>query len=190
MKNLILDKIKNNKPQESALPEIPNFDRKKNTLEALTESLEAAGVSVVNPTTDQSLSEVIKIHHPEAQRIVNTSSAASTKGINLEEIKSPKDLHPLDLAIIEGSFGVIENGAIWIQNDSLSVRAVPFLAEHLVIILPKQEIVATMHQAYERLEDDHTDYGVFIAGPSKTADIEQSLVIGAQGARSLLVILI
>ena len=190
MKNSILEKIRENRPKEHALPSIPAFDTPENTLESFIEGLKAVGATVVNPTAGQDLTDVIKVSYPSVNRIVNTSPKVSMKGLNLEEIKNPKDLHPLDLAIIQGSFGVIENGAIWIENDSLAIRAIPFLAEHLVIILSKQEIVATMHQAYQRLEDDYADYGVFIAGPSKTADIEQSLVIGAQGARSLLVVLV
>ena len=46
-----------------------------------------------------------------------------------------------------------------------------------------------MHAAYQQLNGQNFDYGLFLSGPSKTADIEQSLVIGAQGAMSLTVIL-
>jgi L-lactate dehydrogenase complex protein LldG len=47
-----------------------------------------------------------------------------------------------------------------------------------------------MHQAYERLQGREYNFGVFIAGPSKTADIEQSLVLGAHGARTMTVFLV
>jgi L-lactate dehydrogenase complex protein LldG len=45
-----------------------------------------------------------------------------------------------------------------------------------------------MHAAYEELGKVKSSFGLFLSGPSKTADIEQSLVIGAHGARSLTVV--
>lgn len=94
-----------------------------------------------------------------------------------------------DSLTIEGEFLVAENGAIWIEPAADVERSSIFLAEHLVIEVPKNEIVSNMHEAYERLKGRDFSYGTFISGPSKTADIEQSLVIGAQGPRSCMVVL-
>jgi L-lactate dehydrogenase complex protein LldG len=85
---------------------------------------------------------------------------------------------------------VAENGAVWVDEADLVHRALPFVAQHLAIVLPKREIVADMHAAYRRLPRPLPGYGVFISGPSKTADIEQALVVGAQGPRSLVVFLV
>ena len=82
-----------------------------------------------------------------------------------------------------------ENAAIWVDEADLPHRALPFVAQHLAIVLPKRKIVADMHAAYARLPRPLPGYGVFISGPSKTADIEQALVIGAQGPKSLVVLL-
>ena len=69
-------------------------------------------------------------------------------------------------------------------------RALPFVAMHLVLLLRADQLVADMHGAYAALSRDASGFGVFVSGPSKTADIERALVIGAQGPRSLLVVVI
>ncbi len=91
---------------------------------------------------------------------------------------------------IQGQFLVAENGAIWVELPEDMARSDIFLAEHLIIEVNKNDIVHNMHEAYERLGSRKFGYGTFISGPSKTADIEQSLVIGAQGPRSCTVILL
>ncbi len=98
-------------------------------------------------------------------------------------------LDGIAVAIVPARFGVAENGAVWVDERDLPHRAVPFIAERLVVVLPKREIVPDLHHAYRRLRPPLPGYGAFIAGPSKTADIEQALVIGAQGPKSLLVVL-
>lgn len=96
----------------------------------------------------------------------------------------------LDFAVLPGAFGVAENGAVWVDAGALPDRALLWLAEHLVLVVPATELVADLHGAYARLQLGAPGLGVFVAGPSKTADIEQSLVIGAQGPRSTTVILV
>jgi L-lactate dehydrogenase complex protein LldG len=122
-------------------------------------------------------------------KIISLSSHFKSKG-NLELPEDPHALEDLGLAILDGQFGVAENGAIWMEDSNLGLRALPFITEHLVIVLDRKNLVETMHQGYERIGNATSGFGLFIAGPSKTADIEQSLVIGAHGAKSLRVVLV
>lgn len=132
--------------------------------------------------------------HPafaSAKKIV--SSLASVPGnIELQKLHDPHLTEDIDFAILPGKFGVAENGAIWITDADLRHRAIYFIVQHLVLVIDRSEIVDNMYAAYRRLNlgarvaGDRT-FGAFIAGPSKTADIEQSLVIGAHGPRSLTV---
>ena len=126
----------------------------------------------------------------QAKRIYSARPDLEPGNVNLVEMADAKELPGLDLAILEGDFGVAENGAVWVRCDSLAHRVVHVAAEHLVLIVPANQILHNMHQAYERLTFDGPSYRLFISGPSKTADIEQSLVIGAQGPRSLVVFLV
>lgn len=89
-----------------------------------------------------------------------------------------------DHFIYESSLGVAENGALWCQNLG-EQREKLFMCNDLIIKIKASDIVVNMHQAYEKIDLSNREFGTFIAGPSKTADIEQSLVIGAHGAMSL-----
>ena len=118
--------------------------------------------------------------------------ASTTRCIDTRRLTAPisenfdiETLTRCEVAIVEGSFGVAENGAVWIDPQARYPRALLTLAENLVIVLDASQIVATMHEAYDRIDLSSVDYALFMAGPSKTADIEQSLVIGAHGAMGL-----
>ncbi len=104
-----------------------------------------------------------------------------TSNVDLAAISDPHALETIDFAVLPGIFGVAENAAIWVTDRGLPLRALFFIVQHLALVLPAGEIVDNMHQAYERIQFDRAEFGAFIAGPSKTADIEQSLVIGCMG---------
>jgi len=105
-------------------------------------------------------------------------------------VEDPHTLEDVDCAILPGIFGVAENGAIWVTGDDVKHRALYFIVQHLALVLPADQLVDNMHQAYTRLTFPNVGFGTFLSGPSKTADIEQSLVIGAHGPRSLNVFLV
>ena len=109
-------------------------------------------------------------------------------GVSLDQVPRAHALEHVFLAVVRGEFGVAENGAIWISDRHMRHRALLFLAQHLVVLLPAAELVHNMHEAYRRLSLGQRSFGLFLSGASKTADIEQSLVIGAHGARSLTVL--
>ena len=117
--------------------------------------------------------EALEIEFPSRRRYDKTLD-----GLSLAEV---------EVLEIDGEFGVAENGAIWLTEEALPHRVAPFICQHLVINVSK--IVPNMHAAYAELKKPNSSFGLFLAGPSKTADIEQSLVIGAHGARSLTVVI-
>ena len=99
-------------------------------------------------------------------------------------------LDKIECLVLQGNFGVAENGAIWLEDKDMSNRLLPFITQHLILQMNVREIVPTMRDAYRRVDLQGTGFGVFISGPSKTADIEQSLVYGAHGAKELTVLLV
>jgi L-lactate dehydrogenase complex protein LldG len=149
---------------------------------------EAAGV-VVSVGIGTTLQEVIAglAEVRAARRWVSLSPVVTANG---DAPELPHDFRDVDVVVVPARFGVAENGAVWIDGAAAPVRAALFLAQHLVVLLPQGEIVDNMHQAYERIGGTLADnaYGCFMCGPSKTADIEQALVVGAHGPRSLTVV--
>jgi L-lactate dehydrogenase complex protein LldG len=104
--------------------------------------------------------------------------------------QDPHMLDPLKVMVCRGTLGVAENGAVWLRESDLGNRAAPFITEHLILVLDKSRLVPDLFAAYEQLHVDGEGFGLFVAGPSKTADIEQSLVLGAHGPKRHTVILL
>lgn len=104
---------------------------------------------------------------------------------NREVSDTAHELKDIDYAVIPGDLGIAENGAIWVNNKSLGHRVTPFICENLLLVIEAKSIVANMHQAAKLMTLAPGEFGTYIAGPSKTADIEQALVVGAHGACSL-----
>lgn len=187
----ILQAIRQNKPALNPLPDLPVFERDQDALlPAFMAAVEVAGGKVHLLQEDENLDEVAMRFYPQAQRILSRAERCSLGNTDPDQLERLTDLHGLDLAILTAQIGVAENAALWVSEKEMSQRVVPFIAEHLILLLDRKNIVGDMHEAYRRIEVDETGFGVFIAGPSKTADIEQSLVIGAQGPRTWLVVVI
>ena len=136
------------------------------------------------------IDEFVRKNYSNLEIIVSTCKDITCTNRDANKPNTPHALENVDLAIIEAEFGVAENGAVWVKNSNNRHRALYFLATQLLIIVDKNNIVDTMHEAYERIEFNQSGYGTFISGPSKTADIEQSLVIGAHGPTSACVLFI
>ncbi|GAA3650233.1 LutC/YkgG family protein [Flavivirga jejuensis] len=188
----ILSRIAANKPDLLELPKVnPDvFIDGKNIIDEFTKKVEIAGGNLFEVVSNEDLISQVITMFPEAK--INFSTLKGTESFNTLSVdanKAPQDFEDLDILILESNLGVAENGAVWLPDNNMPMRVLPFIAKHLVIALKKEAIVTFMHQGYQKLASEGTDFGVFISGPSKTADIEQSLVIGAHGALSLSVFL-
>ena len=128
-------------------------------------------------------------HHRLVTTLSEVSLVAELLPPNVPDT-GPHALADVELAIIGAHFGVAENGAVWLTDSLLAHRAMPFIAQRLAVVLRRGDLVPTMHAAYARIAAADYGFGVFVAGPSKTADIEQSLVLGAHGSRSMTVFLL
>lgn len=151
--------------------------------------LESIGGKVVLISAISELKEQLTADRLNGSFVVNTIPAIGDVDEQVGSM-SAFELEKIEKAYVEGTIGVAENGAVWVYESQMINRLVPFICQHLVLVIEKKNIVDTLHQAYERVEVSKEGFGSFIAGPSKTADIEQSLVIGAHGARSAVIYVI
>lgn len=161
----------------------------ENPLAEFSERVVKAAAARCIMADNTTIDEIIKQTYPAAKKIASNIQGIDCVTVNPDELEDPRELSGTDVAIVQGAFGVAENGAVWIPR-SFRHKALLFLPEALVILLDRKQIVCTMHDAYGRPDFDTFDFGSFIAGPSKTADIEQALVIGAHGPRDVTVILL
>jgi len=172
-----------NKPQTTEpvrRPQCPAYD---SPVAAFVDNVIAAGGEVIRCPHGEAAA-TLKAKFPEALNM--TYPAVSGRFSPSTALEA---LNGVECVAFAGRFGVAENGAVWLEDSDLPHRILPFITQRLALMLDDSQIVPTMHEAYDRISLGATGYGVFISGPSKTADIEQSLVYGAHGAVSLTVIL-
>ncbi len=187
----ILNNIKKNIPSSTIdLPEtdIPHI-KYENKNKKFSTSLASVGGNAVW-LEDNSIDEFVANNYKDVNVIVSTYKEFTLSTKDANKSNTPHPLANVDLAVIKAEFAVAENGAVWVKNPDNRHRALYFLATQLLIIVDKENIVDTMHEAYEKVDFNKKGYGTFISGPSKTADIEQALVIGAHGPTNACVLFV
>ena len=148
----------------------------------------SVGSKVVMAKPNEKLDDIVRNAYPQAKTIASNIAELTIATINPDTVAEAQDLNGTDVGVVYGQIGVAENGCVWIPQD-MKEKAVCFISEYLVIVLPKSSIVNNMHEAYDHICMPKTGLGTFISGPSKTADIEQALVMGAQAARGVTVVI-
>ena len=189
-KDDILAKIKANTHDEWKRPELAFTPLSySEPLVQFEKILKAVGGNCILLENGQDINEIILKTYPDAKRIASNLPEITCATVNPDTLEDPRELDGTDVGIIRGEFGVLENGMIWI-NQHTRYKALFFISESLVILLDRNRLVNNMHEAYTQPDFDNFGYGCFISVPSKTADIEQALVIGAHGAKAVTVILV
>lgn len=185
----ILSAIRANQPVLTTFPDVEPlkaYSNKENLLAQYTTVATNIGAKVYEVKGIDEVKTIIQNNFEAGKRIVSSLSELSDIADTKEYLNDlPVQLADVELVILRSDLAVAENGAIWITEDQMGQRVLPFITQHLAVIVNAKNIVATMHDAYSIIGITTQGFGAFIAGPSKTADIEQSLVIGAHGPRSM-----
>ncbi len=153
-----------------------------------SEVLAGAGGKAIVLKDGEDVNDVIRREFPDAKRIASNLEEITCATFNPDTLDNPKELNGTDVSVVRGEYGVVENAAVWLPKQ-VRHKGLYFISNALVILLDKSQLVNNMHEAYARNKDSEYDYGVFMSGPSKTADIEQALVFGAHGPIQVVVIL-
>ena len=190
-RDYILNKIKtNNIVKEKELPVYNNYGIVfEDKFEQFSAIIKTVGGEALR-CKEEDLDETIQKLYPDEKVITSNVNGCHLGNFDANEEDDAHNLKDIDLAIVEAHFAVAENGAVWMKNESNRHRVLYFIAQNIVIVIKKSEILNNMHEAYEKINFDKSGFGAFISGPSKTADIEQSLVIGAHGPKSGYVIFV
>lgn len=190
-KESILAAIRANKPVAGALQQSSNFEsyQEDSLYDKFILQAEFIGSTVVGVKNAEEIEAYVNENFKSSDRIVSNVVALSSSFAGIEALQAAHQFSDLELAILPAHFAVAENAAVWLTQDQMGQRIIPFICQHLAVVVSVNKIVKDMHAAYAYMEELNYEFGTFIAGPSKTADIEQSLIIGAHGARSMLIFL-
>ncbi len=192
-KTKLLAKLRTQTIDDAALPEVIQGDwiRYEDPAAQFAESIRFVGGSCETLGSIAELESKLRSfeQYRSAQRVF--SAIPEVPGnVDLNNVDDPHTLSDLDFVVYPGEFAVAENGAVWLTDRKLKHRVIFFITQFLVIVVKQSTLVHTMHEAYARIAAPSPGFGLFLSGPSKTADIEQSLVIGAHGCRELQVYLV
>ncbi|MDC7712773.1 LUD domain-containing protein [Vogesella sp. LYT5W] len=182
----ILARLRQNRPQGPALPDIHAvpFITFENKFDAFATLVRNLGGDAVQLQPGETVQDIVAQRWPQHGRVADLTATTP------EQVTAPHDWHDVDIAIVPGELAVAESAAVWVSHSGNSQRALYFLTQKLVLVVPKDAIVDTMRDAYTRVSIREHGFGAFISGSSRTADIEQSLVMGAHGAMAALVIFV
>jgi L-lactate dehydrogenase complex protein LldG len=185
----ILSAVKNNQPSGQGSLDLPFFEGIETDVVAkFSEVLQGIGGKIFLVNNSAEIESIIEKDFKDSKWILSLSEFVNQE--NNSNVTIPHEYEPLDLLIIDSRLGVAENSAIWITENEIGERVLPFITQQLAVVIRKENIVATMHQAYDIIGEKEYGFATFIAGPSKTADIEQSLVLGAQGPKTMTVFVV
>ncbi|SHH30210.1 LutC/YkgG family protein [Ferrimonas marina] len=169
------------------MPEILAPELEGDLAELLAASVEKVGGQLIPVTSTDAIQAYLDAKVENGEQVMSLVDGLNG---NRPLDDSPHALRNVDHTLIRADFAVAENGAVFIEQGAMGHRAAPYITEHLAVVVKAGDIFATMHQAVPAIDMARGEHGVFIAGPSKTADIEQALVIGAHGASSMTVFLL
>lgn len=130
----------------------------------------------------------------ENELIQNVSQDLQLDFLSTSSAYDVRELERCDVGISACDALIAQTASVLVTADSAGGRALSVLPPHHVVIATTDQMVTTMADGYAILREKHGNqwpsFISFITGPSRTADIERVLVLGAHGPKRLTVVLI
>lgn len=186
----ILSAVLKNQPPAVPLPDISFKGAEQDNIQEYMDTFIGIGGKAFTVTDIDSVKALINEQFDTTRRMVTTLTDFTDKMEMYSREADPHTFEDVELALIRAHLAVAENGAVWLTESIMGQRIIPFICQHLAVVVDASTIVSTMHEAYDRIGTGDYGFGVFIGGPSKTADIEQALVMGAHGPISMTVFIL
>ncbi len=187
----ILQAVRNNQPAAIPLPDVSAFKgMASDPVREYMDTFTGIGGKAVLVDSVDSAKLLIREQLDPASRVITTLPALADTFELYSASADPHSFENVELAVIRAHLAVCENGTVWLTEELMGQRIIPFICQHLAVLVDASTIVPTMHEAYARIGTGDYGFGVFIGGPSKTADIEQALVMGAHGPISMTVFVV
>lgn len=184
----ILEAVLKNQPVATELPDIAMFKGEDHeAVQKYMNVFKTIGGTAFLVDDITAVRDLIGSNFDVTKRIVTTLPELSDVAELISASVDPHTYDDVELAVIRAQFFVAENGAVWITEELMGQRIIPYICQHLAVVVIAESIVPTLHEAYEKIGTADYGFGGFIGGPSKTADIEQALVLGAHGPLSMTV---
>ena len=107
---------------------------------------EMVGGQAIEVDPGRDINVLIRELFPDAKEIASNLPEITIATRNPDTVGRARDLNGTDVGIIRGKFGVAENACVWIPQ-TMKEKAICFISENLIILLPKSQIVNNMHEA-------------------------------------------
>ena len=90
---------------------------------------------------------ILREHFDFSKRILTTIPELTDVAELLSTEVDPHSYEDVEVAIIKGHFSVAENGAVWLTDEVMGQRIIPYICQHLSVVIRADDIVPTMHEA-------------------------------------------